>query len=427
MTQAYVVHKSRLVSEEVDTFSLGRETTNAQLTQRYFELDALRVIAFGVLILYHIGMFYVLDWGWHIKSDEQFSLLQDVMILINQWRMSLLFLISAMVFTVVLRRGYEQHPSRWLFSLSILGKRTLRILVPLLFGMFVIVAPQVFVEWTASGKLQMPFIDFYLAYINPNTDLFKEKQSIIGLLTWNHLWFLPYLFVYSVLILLLFPLIRWVGVVKSTLLDSLPLFSIIVVTLMTYIWLELRTAYPTTHDLVSDWYSHAKYFWVMLVGIVIVLRPALYTAIMKARYISLTIAVTLYSVIILDRHDMLGATGELMESSFSFRVSVGVIVVLNHWAWLAAILGFGQKYLSKPSKLTSYLNRGVLPYYMVHQTLIVVAAFYLSSRVSSTMAEFLGITLITLIGCAITFEIAKRFLVLRFLFGLKLKGAQKSE
>ena len=180
LTQAYVVHESRLVSEEVDTFSLGRETTNAQLTQRYFELDALRVIAFGVLILYHIGMFYVLDWGWHIKSDEQFSLLQDVMILTNQWRMSLLFLISAMVFTVVLYRGYEKYPSRCLFSLSILGKRTLRILVPLLFGMFVIVAPQVFIEWTASGKLEMPFIDFYLAYINPNTDLFKEKQKVFG-------------------------------------------------------------------------------------------------------------------------------------------------------------------------------------------------------------------------------------------------------
>ena len=117
--------------------------------------------------------------------------------------------------------------------------------------------------------------------------------------------------------------------------------------------------------------------FVMLVGIVVVLRPALYAAIMKSRYVSLTIAIALYSVIILDRHDMLGPTGQLMESSPGFRVLVGVIVVLNHWAWLAAI--FGRKYLSYPSKVVSYLNKGVLPYYMVHQTIIVVAAFFLSS------------------------------------------------
>ena len=272
----------------------------------------------------------------------------------------------------------------------------------------------------------MPFSEFYVAYINPNTDLFIDKQSVIGLLTWNHLWFLPYLFVYSAFILLFFPLIRFVEVRALRVLDSLALFSVLVVTIMTAIWLELRVAYPTSHDLLNDWYSHAKYFFVMLVGIVVALRPALYAAIMRSRYVSLTIAIVLYSVIILDRHDLLGPTGQLMESSPGFRVLVGVIVVLNHWAWLAAILGFGRKYLSNPSKVVSYLNKGVLPYYMVHQTIIVVAAFFLSSRVSSTLGEFILITLITVVGCALTYEVAKRFLILRFLFGLKLNTSPHS-
>ena len=146
---------------------------------------------------------------------------------------------------------------------------------------------------------------------------------------------------------------------------------------------------------------------------------------MKSRHVSLTIAIVLYSVIILDRHDLLGPTGQLMESSPGFRVLVGVIVVLNHWAWLAAILGVGRKYLSYPSKVVSYLNKGVLPCYMVHQTIIVVAAFFLSSRVSSTLGEFILITLITVVGCALTYEVAKRFLILRFLFGLKLNENYK--
>ena len=425
MTQAYVDQEATFVNRTSKGEARETAVVESPVTQRYFELDALRVIAFGVLIFYHVGMYYVLEWGWHIKSDVQFPLLQDVMILTNQWRMSLLFLISAMVFTVVLRRAYGQTTSRWRVSLLLLGKRALRILIPLVFGMFVIVAPQVYVEWTVSETLAMPFSEFYVVYINPNTDLFTDKQSVIGLLTWNHLWFLPYLFVYSTIILLLFPLIRFVEVKKLRVLDSLVLFSALVITIMTAIWLELRTAYPTSHDLLNDWYSHAKYFFVMLVGIVIVLRSSLYAAIMNTRYISLTIAIILYSVIILDRHDMLGPTGQLMESSPGFRILVGVIVVLNHWAWLAAILGFGRKYLSGPSMVVSYLNKGVLPYYMVHQTIIVVSAFYLSSRVSSTLGEFILITLITVVGCALTYEVAKRFLILRFLFGLRLNENNK--
>ena len=263
MTQAYVDQEATFVNRTSKGEAREKAVVESPVTQRYFELDALRVIAFGVLIFYHIGMYYVLEWGWHIKSDVQFPLLQDVMILTNQWRMSLLFLISAMVFTVVLRRAYGQTTSRWRVSLSLLGKRALRILIPLVFGMFVVVAPQVYVEWTVSGALAMPFSEFYVAYINPNTDLFMDKQSVIGLLTWNHLWFLPYLFVYSAFILLLFPLIRFVEVRALRVLDSLALSSVLVVAIMTAIWLELRVAYPTSHDLLNDWYSHAKYFFVI--------------------------------------------------------------------------------------------------------------------------------------------------------------------
>ena len=67
-------------------------TSTIEQSTRFHALDALRVIAFGVLILYHIGMYYVLEWGWHIKSEQPQAWLQDVMILTNQWRMSLLFL-----------------------------------------------------------------------------------------------------------------------------------------------------------------------------------------------------------------------------------------------------------------------------------------------------------------------------------------------
>ena len=165
------------------------QAINRSESTRFYALDALRVIAFGVLILYHIGMYYVLEWGWHIKSEQPLAWLQDVMILTNQWRMSLLFLISSMVLTVLLTR-VEPKPLLFLKRAGeLITQRTQRLMIPLLFGMFVIVAPQVYIEWTVNGVIDTTFTQFYLEYINPNTQWLAERHSDIGLLTWNHLWF----------------------------------------------------------------------------------------------------------------------------------------------------------------------------------------------------------------------------------------------
>ena len=177
MTQAYVDQEATFVNRTSkgggEREGRGRESCHSAL----FSCTAChRVWCTHFLSHRNVLRFRV---GLHIKKSDV-PLLQDVMILTNQWRMSLLFLISAMVFTVC--------PRLWPNDLSLAcisfttGERALRILIPLVFGMFVIVAPQVYVEWTVSGALAIPFSEFYVAYINPNTDLFIDKQSVIGLL-----------------------------------------------------------------------------------------------------------------------------------------------------------------------------------------------------------------------------------------------------
>ncbi|VEL97842.1 acyltransferase-like protein [Alteromonas sp. 76-1] len=396
------------------------QAINRSESTRFYALDALRVIAFGVLILYHIGMYYVLEWGWHIKSEQPQAWLQDVMILTNQWRMSLLFLISSMVLTVLLTR-VEPKPLLFLKRAGeLITQRTQRLMIPLLFGMFVIVAPQVYIEWTVNGVIDTTFTQFYLEYINPNTQWLAERHSDIGLLTWNHLWFLPYLWVYSLLLILLFPIMAQLAKLQIGIIS----FSFASSTAMVAIWLMLRNTYPTTHDLLNDWYSHAKYCLVMVVGAVIILQPKLWEALERTRYVSAVVALCMYSLIIADRHDVFGPVGDWLTEFWWFRVMVGYIVVLNHWAWLAAILGFGKRYLNKPMGWVKYLNGGVLPYYMMHQTLIVVAAYSLHSIGFPVGIQFVLILLFTLVGCALTYELAKRNMVTRLLFGLKGKSQE---
>ncbi len=411
------------MTQTISSSEFTGNTTHKGQSTRFHALDALRVIAFGVLILYHIGMYYVLEWGWHIKSEQPQAWLQDVMILTNQWRMSLLFLISSMVLTVLLTR-LEPRPFLFVKRAGILiAQRTQRLMIPLIFGMFVIVAPQVYIEWTVNGIIDTSFTQFYLEYINPNTQWLAERHSDIGLLTWNHLWFLPYLWVYSVLLILLFPVMAQLRKLQIGMIT----FSFVSSTVMVAIWLMLRNTYPTTHDLLNDWYSHAKYFLVMVVGAVIILQPKLWIALERTRYVSMLVALCMYSLIIADRHDVFGPVGDWMTEFWWFRVMVGYIVVLNHWAWLATILGFGKRYLNKPMAWVKYLNSGVLPYYMMHQTLIVIAAYALHSIGIPVGIQFVLILLFTLVGCALTYELAKRNVVTRVLFGLKAKSQNANQ
>lgn len=384
--------------------------TNGQQKPRYYALDNLRVLAFIVLILYHIGMYYVLEWGWHIKSDNQYAWLQDVMLLTNQWRMSLLFLISAMVMGVLLTR-YKQA--------SVLAERTLRLLLPLIFGMFVIVAPQAYIEGTVNDEFSVSFLAFYKEYINPTTAWLPDQQSVIGLLTWNHLWFLPYLFCYSVLIALLYPLLNKAMVAMPASTEKLRVFMPLVIGLTMMVWLTLRQDYPTTHDLLNDWYSHAKYFLVMLVGLIIIRRQKIWTQLMVRRRVLLAMAIAMYAIIIAYRHDAFGNFTEEGQSSSVFWFIVAAVVVTNHWCWLGAILGYGKKYLSGNSGLMRYLNSAILPCYIFHQTIIVVVAYWTIAMGLPEWAEFMFILIVTVAGCLAGYEFVRRVKWLSPLFGLK--------
>ena len=67
--------------------------TPAQPRERLYFADWLRIGAFGLLIFYHIGMFYV-SWGWHVKSSRASDAIEPVMLMMNPWRLHILFFIS---------------------------------------------------------------------------------------------------------------------------------------------------------------------------------------------------------------------------------------------------------------------------------------------------------------------------------------------
>ena len=159
------------------------------MTTRRADLDWLRVIAFGLLIFYHAGMAWS-GWTWHVTSPDSLDWLREAMRFLNRWRMPLIFLVSGAAIMLALGDRTPGPSSR---------DRLKRLLLPLAFGMLVIVPPQVYLERLYRGQFTGSFLQWL-----PHA--FSMASTPAGNLSWHHLWFLAYVLV---LTLVLLPVFLW--------------------------------------------------------------------------------------------------------------------------------------------------------------------------------------------------------------------------
>lgn len=175
------------------------------MTDRRYDLDWLRIAAFGVLILYHVGMFYV-SWDWHVKSSRASEAIEPLMQLVNPWRLTLLFLISGAA-----TRFMADKMSVWTLTASRMG----RLWPPLLLAIFVVVPPQcyyeVFEALQAMGRANpaaSPWLqDFYHKYVTASGH-WCDADGCLTTPTYNHMWFVAYLVLYTLALIPLLPLLR---------------------------------------------------------------------------------------------------------------------------------------------------------------------------------------------------------------------------
>jgi len=226
---------------------------------RRYDIDWLRVIVFGLLIFYHVGMFFV-PWGWHIKNNVIYDWLRWPMLFLNQWRLPILFVISGM-------GTYYALSSRnlWQFNLE----RYLRLGIPLAVGMLLIVPPQVYIERLVNHE----FTGSFIAYLQGPAYIGVYPE---GNISWHHLWFLPYLFVYSFLLSPLLILLKrrktklvsWISSVLQK-----PLGFYLFVIPLYFVEVLIEPFFPVTHALVDDWFSFINYLILFFYGFVLLQLP----------------------------------------------------------------------------------------------------------------------------------------------------------
>jgi len=167
---------------------MSTATSATSSSGRRLDLDWVRIGAFGLLILYHVGMVYV-PWDFHIKSPRIVEALMFPMLITNPWRLTLLFLVSG-VATRFMSDKMEPGPLARL--------RSRRLLPPLMLGVLVIVPPQSFVEVVTKVHYAGGYLDFYTLYITAYHGFCGHDGKCLIMPTYNHLWFVAYLWVYTV-------------------------------------------------------------------------------------------------------------------------------------------------------------------------------------------------------------------------------------
>jgi len=377
------------------------------LGERRYDLDWVRVGAFLLLILYHIGMYYV-TWDWHVKSPHASSAIEPLMLLTSPWRLSLLFLVSGVATAYLLERQNVR---------GFLGRRSVRLLVPLVFGMLVIVPPQSYLEVVEKVQYAGNYGEFLGLYLTAYHGFCRDGDCLI-MPTWNHLWFVAYLWVYT---LLLYVAVRAAPGVVPRLRASLERrfvgLAVLwgpIVYLVAARWL-LAVRFPSTHELVNDWYNHAVYAPVFLLGFALAGARAPWEAIERLRWYALGFAV-LGWVFLCVWHGLDNL--DALPSSMMLRRGWQFVFSAQIWLAIVAVLGFARRHLNRDNAARRYLTTAVFPVYILHQTVIVVAAHALQPVRLHPLLEGLLLVLITTALCFMGYEVVRRITVLRPLFGL---------
>jgi surface polysaccharide O-acyltransferase-like enzyme len=369
---------------------------------RHYGLDWLRIGAFALLILHHVGMAFV-PGTWLVKVPDPVEAVAWPMIVIQPWRMPLLFAVSGYASWQLLARS----PDR----IAFLGARSYRLLLPVLFGMAVITPPQF---WVAL--VQFHDYHFGLAHFWRHDWFSFARIGGLQLPAMAHLWFLTYLWTYTTVVTIAVALggptlRRMAASLIDRLGDGAALFWAPLAFLLP-LRLALLFTVPETSGLLHDWVSDVNFIPAFLLGLALAARPSLWTSVHRSIRPAAIAAVAACALLLAieyvfgDRH---GHAVQAADRGAQFVLSWSATLL-----WLAA----ADRFANRDHPVRRRLNEAVFPLYIAHQTVTVLAAWWLIPLGLNYWLLALAITAATVAGSFAFYWLALRTGPLRPFLGL---------
>ena len=368
-------------------------------TGRHFGMDWLRIAAFGLLIVYHIGMVFS-PWPWIIKATPTAPALIAPLALLTPWRLPLLFAVSGYASQALLRRSGGIAP--------FLRQRAWRLLLPLAFGMAVLVPIEMWVRVRLGGYphgyLRFWVFDYW------------RTGSFDGVLfpSWEHLWFIAYLAAYTLVLGVLMlaqgdararSAARWLA--RGDRLLWVPLAGLVGARLM------LLFVVPEAQGLTTDWSGHAEYLPMFLLG-ALVARGTLWPAIARVRWPALGLAMIAGSIVVAVEIAYPGAAippHTLMALERGARVAMA-------WAMVLLLFHLAETRLGHDHPWRAPFAAAVFPAYLVHHTAIVLGASWLLPLGLPHPVTAVLLLAITVLACWSAWRLGRTFPLIGTAIGL---------
>jgi peptidoglycan/LPS O-acetylase OafA/YrhL len=371
---------------------------------RWYYLDWLRVLAILIVFLYHVTIIFDYGSSSMIRNPQLDWGLSIVARILELWGMPLFFVLAAAAVFFSLTSRDNRH---------FLTERFKRLIIPFLFGVFVLSPPLVYLERISQGQFRGSFWQFLPHY-------FDGWYGFGGNFVWFgfHLWFLVLLFLFSLLFLPLFRYLKRSNLVPAVL-HKLPWLQgelfLIVPVVLTAIIETLVNLQPDTWGarIVGGW-SLFTFLAFFLCGYLLALNPKVLGSFERYRVSTLLLGMGTTLIYIVLVHGGYGYS--------SYTVPFSVLRALNVWLWIATLLGFTRRYLNVNTPLRAEANQAVLPFYILHAPVIILVAFVLIPWTIPVLAKFGLIAVVSLVIILGLYLIIRRVPFLRFLFGMKARG-----
>jgi peptidoglycan/LPS O-acetylase OafA/YrhL len=374
----------------------------ANRIERHYGMDWLRIAAILLLILYHSGLFFA-PGTWLVKVAEPVEAVDWVLLTVQPWRMPLLFVVSGFASRALLSKSGS--------TLGFLRLRSIRLLLPLLFGVAIVVPPQAWVTLVVYHGYGGTLAHFWLSD-------WLQFRTVDGVQmpNYGHLWFVAYLWTYTVALgagLMLLPakIKADAGGVAASLIPGFRLLWLPLVPLCAARVVMLFTV-PEQSGLLHDWISDLVYLPAFLFGFALAGQPALWSAIMRVRRPALCMAITSFLLIIAIEIAFPDAKPHLEQALYR-----GAQLVMA-WSMILLLLGVAQQWLNRDHKLRAKISEAIFPFYLAHQTIIVIVGWWIRDSGIGYPAMFLIIAASTLAGCWLFYEVGRRVSWLRPFIGL---------
>lgn len=386
-------------------------------SERRYELDWLRVILFGILVIYHGA----LGFGPHAAEVYAFEndqtggpVLELSLYFSNTWRLPALFLISGIGTYFATSRGP---------SMSFMGKRIVRLMVPVIFGTFVLNLVAGYAMHHAMGhEVSWPYMIARWVFS-------PDRYQVM------HLWFLTNLTVYTVICWPLFTCRERLETMRVSPV-ALVLGAVVAVTVIAVIFKPLARGGQ------GEGYQFAWYWGLFVAGYVFGTQHRAildWTArswrqLLVAGIISFAVELVLIAQIDA-RGDGFGALAHnggwaaqgAMPAYGPLTLAFTVFEGFNAWFFSLAAMGLCARYLNQPSPRLVQLSQAVFPVYVLHYPVTVVALAVAASLAWPWQVEMIVVIFVVYVVTWALYLAAKNTPFPVFLIGGRIAAAPRAK